>query len=238
MNITVLRVASHSASRSSASARASARRARRTARPSAAAARSWISARDDRDALAHAARQLARIAVGEFREPHLREQRASRARDTRAGRSPRSSSCSSTLSSDRAPFEQHRALEHDAEVGLRPRRRARPCDAHLAGARRDAGPRRCAAACSCRSPTDRRSRGTRRRRSRGRSGRARASRGRARRNVLPRRRASIVRARRARRPPSGAASRDVAGERARACSVRHFAARTRWCGTSSRACRS
>ena len=48
--------------------------------------------------------------------PTLREQRRARASTYAFGSRPRSSSCSSTLSSDVAPFEQHRALEHDAEI--------------------------------------------------------------------------------------------------------------------------
>ena len=128
----------------------------------------------DRDALAHAARQLVRIAVGEVGEPDLREQLQC-ALAVRARLEPAQLDLHEHVGEHVAPVEQHRALEHDAEVGLRPvddagRRRApRPSSA---GAVR----RRAAAACSCRSPTARRSRGTRRRRSRGRSARARASR--------------------------------------------------------------
>ena len=132
MNSTVLRVASQSASRSSRiCSRVSASSAPNGSSISSSGA-SWISARDDRDALPHAARQLVRVAVGEVREADLRQE-PQRAVAVRARVEAAQLDLHEHVVERRAPVEQHRALEHDAEVGLRPvddaaRRRApRPC---------------------------------------------------------------------------------------------------------------
>ncbi len=112
----------------------------------------------------------------------------------------------------------------------------RPADADLA--RRSAGavPRRCAAACSCRSRTGRRSRRTRRRGSRGRRGRARASRARAG-GTSCRRRPARRTARAPGRRRHGAdrlVVDDAQRHARRRCGARDvIAARTRSCGTSS-----
>ena len=68
----------------------------------------------DRRALLHAARELARIAVAELAEPDLREQLV---RAAAIGRRVDAAQLElqQHVVEHRAPLEQHRALEHDAE---------------------------------------------------------------------------------------------------------------------------
>ena len=84
----------------------------------------------DRGALAHAAGEFARAAVVEFGEADLGEQLV-RARDVSLRVEPAQLELQHHVAEDVAPFEQHRALEHDAEIGLRARdlacRRAARC---------------------------------------------------------------------------------------------------------------
>ena len=91
----------------------------------------------DRHALAHAARQLVRIAVGEIREADLREQ-PQRALAVGARVEAAQLDLHQHVVERGAPVEQHRALEHDAEVRSAAGRRC--------GRRR--APRRRSARCS------------------------------------------------------------------------------------------
>ncbi len=129
----------------------------------------------DRDALAHAARQLVRIAIGEIPEPDLVEQPqrtvAIRARVERRATRPAPARCRARCASRAAPGSGTRCRGSVCGPST-----IAAVDAHLARARQHAGRRRGAAACSCRSPTARRSRGTRPRGSPGRRARAHGSR--------------------------------------------------------------
>jgi hypothetical protein len=90
---------------------------------------SWMSARDG-DALAHAARELVRIPVGELGETDLREELL-RALPVGAGIEPAQLHLHEHVLDRGAPVEEDRALEHDAEIGLRTVDHA-AVDAHLA----------------------------------------------------------------------------------------------------------
>ena len=72
----------------------------------------------DRGTLAHAAGQLARTAVVEFAKPDLGEQ-LMRARHVGLRIEIAQLELQQHIAEHVAPFEQHRALEHDAEVRLR-----------------------------------------------------------------------------------------------------------------------
>ncbi len=89
----------------------------------------------DRDALAHAAGQLVRILVLEAGEPDRGEQRARAPLGGRALELLRLR-LQHDVAERGAPFEQHRALEHDADVGARRQSTAAPSIATTAARRR------------------------------------------------------------------------------------------------------
>src|SRR5436309_7175062 len=72
----------------------------------------------DRGALAHAAGEFARAAVVEFGQTDFRQE-LMRAGNVSLRIEPAQFELQHDVAEDVAPFEQHRALEHDAEIGLR-----------------------------------------------------------------------------------------------------------------------
>ena len=190
----------------------------------------------DRGALAHAAGQLARIAVGELGEADAARAAPSRARDAAADRRRAARAAAARC---RAPCASR------AAPGSGTRCRASVCgrvddaavDAHLAGGRRmqprDQPQQRALAAAG--RPDDREELAARRS-SRSIGSSACVSRFRA--PLAPERLATRRRARSPRRPAAparAAAARARRGERTVAVTSPR---RTRWCGTSSRAGRS
>ena len=108
----------HSAPAPAAASRASARRARRTARPGTARRGSVANARAMRDALPHAARQLARPPVERVAEadPLERLRRARRAARRVVSSGNAASTASRTFSSAREPRQQRVVLEDERRV--------------------------------------------------------------------------------------------------------------------------